>query len=121
MSEDNQDEFDFAEEPESRDKSIRKELDKYLTQHPAGKVIQIFIAITSVISSITFIVMTHHDWGYLDKCCQDQTRPDATEEEKNCYPKCDEYFYSRMPRFYETIDLLIGFIYLIYYLLVLFT
>ena len=27
----NQDDFDFAEEPESRDKIIRKELDKYLT------------------------------------------------------------------------------------------
>ena len=35
----NQDDFDLSEEPESRDKIIRKELDKYLTQHPAGKVI----------------------------------------------------------------------------------
>ena len=65
----NQEDFDFAEEPESRDKIIRKELDKYLTQHPAGKVIQTFIAITSVISSVTFIVMTHYEWSDYGECC----------------------------------------------------
>lgn len=117
----NQEDFDYAEEPESRDKIIRKELDKYLTQHPAGKVIQVFIAIISILSSIIYIVMTHYDWSDYGECCQFQKKEDATEEQKNCYPKCDEYYFSRMPPTYETIDLLIGFIYLIHYLLVLFT
>lgn len=86
---DNQNDYEFAEEPESRDKIIRKELDKYLTQHPAGKVIQIFIAITSVISSVTYVVMTHYDWSQNGECCKFQTDPNATDEQKDCYPKCN--------------------------------
>ena len=55
----NNDEFDgLADEPESRDKIIRKELDKYLTNHWIGNYIQLFIAFMSVFSSIAFMIMT---------------------------------------------------------------
>jgi|TARA_B110000285_G_C15087888_1_gene597264 hypothetical protein len=38
----------------------------------------------------------------------------------NNSPRCDEFFYSRMPQWYETVDLITGFIYLFNYVLIIF-
>lgn len=65
--------------------------------------------------------MTNYDWSEYGECCQFQTDEKATKEQKNCYPTCEEYYYSRMPKTYENVDLLIGLIYLVYYILILFT
>lgn len=35
-------------------------------------------------------------------------------------PRCDEFYYSRMPQWYETVDLITGFIYLFNYILIIF-
>lgn len=78
-----------AEEPESKDKIIRKDIDRFLTQNPIGRYIRVFIGIISVISSISFIVMTNYDWSEYGECCQFQTDEKATKEQKNCYPTCE--------------------------------
>jgi len=36
------------------------------------------------------------------------------------HPRCDEFYYSRMPLSYETVDLMAGFVYLIHYFLTIF-
>ena len=68
-----------AEEPESKDKIIRKDIDRFLTQNPIGRYIRVFIGVISVISSISFIVMTNYDWSEYGECCKFQTDPNATD------------------------------------------
>jgi hypothetical protein len=163
----------------------------------SGFWIQIFIGVTSILSSIVFIFLCHFDWSEIDPCCYKidkahldgcQTYPDeagmsslglkvehAGMHNKTCAPgydafcsdgvmpcyasvyrtchlpgtftdpnvlrstppckrfylpcapgcsecviKCDEFYYSRMPRIFEHVDLGLCLIYLVNYVLNLF-
>lgn len=76
------------------------------------------ISVISVVSSITFMVLLDEDHAKNDPCCApwyEAGKPaDAMPE---CIPACNEYFYSRMPRWFEMADQIICLIYLVYYIL----
>ena len=112
------------EEPESRDKIIRVNLEKFLYQSIAGELVRKFIGILSIGSSIAFVAMTDTDWSVEDACCMsrdaDPVCPVGCHPESDCLVYCDEFYHSRMPRAFELVDSLICFIYLVMYILILF-
>ena len=135
------------DEQESRDKIIRQHLEKFLIGSN-GDLILKFIGGLSVATSVIFIYYTHKSPAQIDANCAayDEAFEIAYEEyvavngkeaalglvdeiglrwkdeilvDTND-PRCDEFFYSRMPQGYETVDLLVAFIYLLHYFLTIF-
>ena len=115
------------EEPEWKDKIIRVTIDKFMNSSIFGEIIQKAIGVISIGSSIAFVVMTNQDWSSSDACCK---IPDLDDpliatcprgcQIDDCVVRCDEFFYSRMPRNYELVDILICLIYLVQYILMIF-
>lgn len=84
--------------------------------------------------------MTHYDWSTSDPCCMtpiETTRfvvdqeileinhicpktPNRCDPVLDCLVGCDQFYYSRMPKEFETIDTFTCLIYLVHYLLMLF-
>lgn len=65
---------------------MRGQLESILNNDSTGKWIQIFIAITSITSSVTFIIMTKYDWSLYDPCCmKPKNRPLFNEKEYDWY------------------------------------
>ena len=112
------------EEPESRDKIIRVNLENFLYQSLAGEMARKFIGLISVGSAITFVVLTETDWSIDDPCCMnrdaDPVCPIGCNPDNDCLVYCDEFYYSRMPKWFELADTFICLIYLTNYILVLF-
>jgi len=112
------------EEPESRDKIIRANLEKFLYQSLAGELVRKFIGLISIASAVTFVYMTETDWSVNDPCCMDREAdpvcPVGCTPETDCLVYCDEFYHSRMPKSFELVDNFICLIYLVNYILVLF-
>lgn len=110
-----------GEEPESRDKKLRAFLDKVLTQSIYGEIIVKGISIISIASSVLFIIMLDTDHAGSDPCCKDWVAAGKPDDMMpDCNPPCNEFYYSRMPRWFELIDMVICIIYLVYYILIVF-
>ena len=112
------------EEPESRDKIIRANLEKFLYQSIAGELVRKFIGLVSIGSAVAFIYFTETDWSIDDPCCMvrdaEDVCPKGCDPVNDCLVFCDEFYHSRMPKVFELADLLICFMYLANYILVLF-
>ena len=57
------------EETESRDRICRNKVDHFLNVSPYGKVIEVFVAILSLVSSLAFVTLTYYDLRHLNSCC----------------------------------------------------
>ena len=57
------------EETESRDRICRNKVDHFLNVSPYGKVIEVFVAILSLVSSLAFVTLTYYDCRRLNSCC----------------------------------------------------
>ena len=58
------------EDDRQNDKQLRQKLEKFLhNDEGSGFWIQIFIGVTSILSSIVFIFLCHFDWSDIDPCC----------------------------------------------------
>jgi len=101
-----------------------------------------------VASCITFVILCNFDWSTIDPCCskvydkygttscteilllpeiqaQNWNMTDITNDtclpiEITPGPLCNEFFYSRMPIYFEWSETVIGVIYLINYVIILF-
>lgn len=135
------------DEQESRDKVIRMHLEKFLINW-SGNLILKFIGGLSVATSVMFVFFTYKTPAQIDGNCAiyDTQFEEAYEKYVSANgeaaalalvddiglrwkdeilfdtndPRCDEFFYSRMPQSFETIDLMAGFVYLIHYFLTIF-
>jgi len=97
-----------------------------------------FIGILSIVSCCSFLILTYTDWSTETECCipfyealkahkkayvEDENNPlypITLEGIADCDPKCNEYYYSRMPPLFEYIDKGICLIYLINYAIVIY-
>jgi hypothetical protein len=118
-----------TEDSEWKDKFIRTRIDFFINQSGYGQFIQKFIGVMSVISSITFVVMTSYDWSVADPCCNGVKFIGTEIIAVSCPTGCDvvldcgicnAFYYSRMPKDFELVDVLICLIYLVNYILMLF-
>ena len=76
-----------------------------------GSIIQNAIGVISVVSCFTFVIMCNFDWSGWDDCCaaillEFVEYSEVPEDRYNdtigkCNPKCNEFFYSRMPIYFE--------------------
>ena len=72
--------------------------------------------------------MTGYDWSEADACCMNQSSLDETlyvcpagcDAVVDCVVNCDAFYYSRMPRKYELVDIFICLIYLVKYIILIF-
>ena len=86
--EDKQQEIEDGEGGQS-DKQMRGKLESFLNNDSTGRWIQIFIAITSITSSVSFIIMTKYDWSEYDPCCEKAVKMPLTGQiEYNCPNSC---------------------------------
>ena len=101
-------------------------LEKIFFDSVIGEVFMNILGIISVASSIAFVILTYTDWSRHDPNCtafyevydvwileDEDTRGPPPEDTSN--PKCLEFFYSRMPPIYESIDMLCALVYLFNY------
>ena len=122
--------MDEEDEPESRDKKIRIFLEGFL-ESAFGICIKKMIGLITFISSAMFIFMTQINWAAHEPCCKSWfTNGKAGKLEdmpKFCpdkvtpvNPPCNKYYYSRMPRWFEYMDLGVVLIYLMEYIVITF-
>lgn len=88
------------------------------------------MGVISVLSSLAFVLLTFNDWSVLvPGCVEYREKVEEWEALNNPavempidtnVPRCNEYYYSRMPMLYEYVDLSCGLIYLVFYFLNLF-
>ena len=123
------------EETNTREARIRVALDNFMNGETYGANIERFIGILSIISCCTFLWLSYTDWSTETECCLLFHKAlSAHKEEKgdnivypiklegiaDCDPKCNEYYYSRMPVLFEYIDKGICLIYLVNYVIVIY-
>mmetsp|Transcript_34847 Transcript_34847/g.53496 ORF Transcript_34847/g.53496 Transcript_34847/m.53496 type:complete len:125 (+) Transcript_34847:225-599(+) len=116
-------------------------IEKFFFHSLFGEIFQNAIGTISVITSLAFVVLSYTDWSeYDDNCIKWKSElydpwaapyldrgfsaeviaeyddfPDYDFE-----PKCNEFFYSRMPPQYELVDYCCALVYLFYYFINLF-
>ena len=128
------------EEPESRDRYLRNKVNTFLNNSDSGKAIDILVALFSLFTSLTFVVLTYYDLRHLNPCCNEalqkfeehkiaaangeeelRTENDFMLEHGVCEgddPPCYEYYHNnRMPQIFDWIDKPVCVIYAVHYFL----
>jgi len=129
------------DESEPPDRKIRLFIEKLIFKEPNGTIIRYFLGIISLASCILFIGLTFEDWSQYDPCCMEskffqrldegfsmagerdvpsvnikiQDVCDNTDSGNNA--PCTEFFYSRMPKWYEFAEFNIAIIFFVHYIL----
>ena len=124
---------DQFEESEWKDKYFRVYLEKFINHSFIGDMIQKLIGLISIVTTVSFIFMTFLDPKNIDPCCVDppacpELEPDCINYVYTCVPECKgtctipctEFYYSRMPKTYEMIDILVCLVYMVHYFITLF-
>ena len=92
---------------EDKDKLIRLHVEQFFKQTNTDKWVEICMGVISLVTSLSFVILTYWDQSEFDPCCQ--------AKNPHCNPACDRFYNIRMPYPYQIVDKVICVTYLLEY------